>query len=108
MTDSNHCYYTVGKEFASHEKVDHGSYEYARGDVYTNTIESCFALFKRGVHGTYHHIGRRYIPAYLGEFEFRFNHRKMDDGPRTEIAIGRTRGKRLMLKTPAEPESVQR
>jgi transposase-like protein len=108
MTDSNNSYTYPGKDFASHEKVDHSAYEYARGDVTTNTIESCFALFKRGVHGTYHQIGKKYLTQYLSEFEFRYNHRRIDDGPRTEAAILRTRGKRLMMRQPAEMQPVSR
>jgi transposase-like protein len=108
MTDGHINYTDVGKEFVSHERVDHSKNEYARGDVTTNTIESCFALFKRGVHGTYHQIGKKYIPQYLGEFTFRYNHRKIEDGPRTEIAIGRTRGKRLMLREPMASIPVSR
>jgi len=98
MTDSNNAYTYPGKEFASHEKVDHSSEEYVRGDVTTNAVEGYFALLKRGVHGTFHHISKQHLDKYLGEFDFRFNHRKMDDGLRTDIAIGRTRGKRLMMR----------
>lgn len=103
VTDSNNAYTYPGREFSSHEKVEHGREEYVRGDVYTNTVESYFSLLKRGVHGTFHHISRQHLDKYLAEFDFRYNHRRMDDGPRTEIAIGRTRGKRLMLREPVAP-----
>jgi len=31
-----------------HESVDHSKYEWARGDVHTNTLEGFFSVFKRG------------------------------------------------------------
>lgn len=40
MTDETSVYNKAGKEFASHEKVNHSAGEYARGDVTTNTVES--------------------------------------------------------------------
>jgi transposase-like protein len=56
MTDTAGGYHHIGKEFARHEMVDHGKDEYARGDAYSNTAESYFATFKRGVYGTFHSI----------------------------------------------------
>jgi transposase len=36
-----------------HESVSHSKGEYVRGNVHTNSIESFWALLKRGVIGTY-------------------------------------------------------
>jgi transposase-like protein len=41
-TDEHRMYWGVGKEFPSHERVNHSKKEYARGDVTTNTIEGFF------------------------------------------------------------------
>jgi hypothetical protein len=49
MTDKASYYKIVGKEFASHETVDHSKDEYVRGDVYTNTVEGYYSIFKRGM-----------------------------------------------------------
>jgi transposase-like protein len=38
---------------AKHESVDHSKFEWSRGDVHTNTLESFFSVFKRGLVGTY-------------------------------------------------------
>jgi transposase-like protein len=46
MTDELRGYIKVGKEFKSHEVVNHGNYEYVRGDVTTNTVEGFFSLLK--------------------------------------------------------------
>ena len=62
-----------------HEAVDHKAGEYVRGQVHTNSIESFWALLKRGVIGTYHHVSRKYLPLYLAEFQFRHNHRDNPD-----------------------------
>ena len=47
-----------------------------RGDVHTNAIESAWSLFDRAVVGSYHQLCRKHLPAYLAEFEFRFNNRE--------------------------------
>jgi transposase-like protein len=50
-------YITVGREFAGgHERVHHGAGEYAQGDAHVNTAESFFALLKRGIVGSFHHV----------------------------------------------------
>ena len=36
-----------------HEAVNHSAGEYARGEATTNSIESVWAVLKRGVYGVY-------------------------------------------------------
>ncbi len=98
MTDENNAYRAIGREFASHETVNHKYREYARGDVTTNTIEGYFGLLKRGINGTYHQVGPHHLHRYLAEFDFRYNHRKLTDGDRTEAAIRGSEGKRLTYR----------
>ncbi len=62
-------------EFARHETVNHGTEEYVRGDVHTNTIEGYFSILKRGIYGVYHHVGDAHLKRYLAEFDFRYNYR---------------------------------
>src|SRR5262249_47579685 len=45
MTDDATHYPAIGREFASHETVNHTRKEYARGDVTTNTVEGYFSIF---------------------------------------------------------------
>ena len=59
-----------------HETVNHKAEEYVRGDVSTNSIESAFGLFKRGIIGSFHRVSAKHMDRYLDEFEFRFNNRK--------------------------------
>ncbi|MSP74980.1 MAG: IS1595 family transposase [Rhodospirillaceae bacterium] len=97
-TDESMIYRKVGREFASHERVNHGKKEYARGDVTTNTIEGVFSVFKRGMRGTYQHCDERHLHRYLAEFDFRFNNRSalgVDDNARTTTALKGVSGKRL-------------
>ena len=86
--------------FKAHESVDHSIEEYSRGDVTTNTAESFFALFKRGIVGAFHHISKQHTSRYLGEFDFRWNRRKDDDGERFLMAIIMGEGKRLFYRVP--------
>jgi transposase-like protein len=99
MTDDWLGYRGVGKDFkGGHKIVRHSLGEYASGDVTTNTAESYFALLKRGVHGTFHHVSKHHLKRYCKEFEFRWNYRKVNDGTRAEHAILGAEGKRLTYK----------
>lgn len=61
---------------ATHETVKHSAFEYVRGDIYTNTVESAFSLLKRGILGTWHKVSAKHLAAYLDEMTWRFNNRK--------------------------------
>ncbi len=99
MTDEFRPYCGIGSEFAGgHKHVNHGIGEYVNGDASTNTAESYFALLKRGVHGTFHHISKQHLFRYCNEFSFRWNNRQVNDGERATQAIRGIEGKRLMLK----------
>lgn len=100
MTDDLPAYRKPGKRFASHQSVNHSAGEYVRGAAHTNTVEGYFSLFKRGVNGTFHHIGQEYMDQYLAEFDFRYNHRSISDGARTIVGLKKVDGKRLMLRQP--------
>jgi transposase-like protein len=99
ITDEFPSYYGVGYDFSGgHKVVNHRRREYVRGDIYTNTGESYFALLKRGVHGTFHHISVKHLSRYCNEFSFRWDNRKIDDGNRTVAAVRGMVGKRLKYK----------
>jgi transposase-like protein len=76
MSDEASHYRKIGHDYASHQSVAHGANEYVRGNVYTNTIEGFFSIFKRGVIGTFHHVSEQHLQRYLHEFDFRYNHRE--------------------------------
>lgn len=92
----------------NHYQVNHTEDEYVRYErglkITTNTVEGFFALLKRGVNGTFHHIGEQHLHRYLTEFDFRYNTRKSTDGERTKQLIRKTSGKRLMYKHVMPPK----
>jgi len=99
LTDEWPSYRGIGKDFiGGHKVVNHGNGEYVKNNVSTNTAESYFALLKRGVHGSFHHVSKQHLSRYCDEFSFRWNHRKVNDGTRTEFAIKGIEGKRLVYK----------
>jgi transposase-like protein len=100
VTDSFHLYRPLGREFASHEYVDHSAGEYVRDDVHTNSVESHFALLKRGIVGTFHNISEAHIDMYLAEFDFRASTRDLTDAERAGLLLAGTKGKRLLYRQP--------
>ena len=76
-TDDLLSYAKLGR-FFEHEVVRHGRKEYVRGDVHSNRIESFWALFKRGYHGTYHSMSKKHLQRYVNEFVYRFNRRELE------------------------------
>jgi transposase-like protein len=59
--------------FFRHDAVNHSAGEYARGEATTNSIESVWAVLKRGVYGVYHKVTPKHLGRYLNEFSFRLN-----------------------------------
>ncbi|MBM4069925.1 MAG: IS1595 family transposase [Planctomycetes bacterium] len=74
MADELSSYNQLAAEFTM-ERIQH-SREYVRGQVHTNGIESIWAVLKRQVHGTHHKMSSQYLPLYLSEISYRFNHRQ--------------------------------
>jgi len=104
MTDEAAHFKPIGKEFAEHGVVNHKAEEWVRGDVYTNTAENYFSVFKRGMKGVYQHCSEKHLHRYLAEFDFRYNKRAslgFDDESRAEKALSGVTGKRLYYRQPA-------
>jgi transposase-like protein len=105
MTDTDGAYFHVGREFARFETVNHTKGEYVRGDAYSNTAESFFAILKRGVYGNFHSVSEAHLHRYLAEFDFRYNNRAalgVDDTARTNEALKGSTGKRLTYRRTGE------
>ena len=101
MTDDAGQYRPIGKEFASHEAVNHGAEEYVRGAAHSNTVEGFFSILKRGIIGTFHHVSEAHLKRYLAEFDFRYSNRialGVNDTMRTDEALRGIGGKRLMYR----------
>lgn len=74
-TDELLSYGLLNKYGYDHQSVTHRKYEWARGDVHTNNLESFWKLFKTSVKSTHVHVSRKHMNRYLAEFTFRSNHR---------------------------------
>jgi ISXO2-like transposase domain len=102
MTDESNVYDHAGTWFKSHEAVNHSQKEYVRDELYTNTIEGCFSILKRGIYGVYQHVSEAHLSRYLAEFSFRYSYwikTGFDDMARFERALAGIVGKRLTYRT---------
>lgn len=100
-TDYAAIYDSMGREFNSHETVNHGADEYVRDEAHTNTAESYFAILKRQIYGTHHAVSEAHLNRYVTEVSFKWNHRValgVDDVARTNALIRGTKGKRLTYR----------
>jgi transposase-like protein len=107
MTDETNIYHgpkvpTGTRQIAgmTRHMVNHGSGEFVRGNVHTNTAEGFVSLLKRGIVGTFHHVGKGHLGRYVSEFEFRYNARKVADAQRPVLLVQGAEGKRLTYKQP--------
>ena len=103
MTDDAGQYRNVGKEFASHDTVNHGKDEYVRGNAHSNTVEGFFAILKRGVMGSFHSVSEQHLGRYVDEFAFCWNARSalgVEDAERAALMVKGAEGKRLMYRQP--------
>ena len=103
MSDEARQYVGIGQEFAEHGAVNHGEYEWGRGDIHTNTVEGYYSIFKRGMKGVYQHCSEKHLHRYLAEFDFRYSNRValgVDDKGRADRALKGIAGKRLTYRTP--------
>ena len=81
-TDDFNAYRSAAKHLRKdgrHKTIRHKLRIYAKGDVYTNTVESAFSLLKRGIVGSWHRISAKHLQAYCEEMAFRFNRRDKSD-----------------------------
>jgi transposase-like protein len=107
-TDEYKGYMHVGEHFTGgHATVNHGSGQYVGANgQHTNTAESFFALLKRGVVGSFHHVSNKHLHRYCTEFDFRWNGRELTDSSRRDAAVRGAEGKRLMYKAPNSDSQV--
>jgi len=120
MTDEANHYKQVGREFESHDAVNHTEKEYVRywneatdkmrpdgkpvvetTTITTNTVEGFYSVFKRGMKGIYQHCSEKHLHRYLAEFDFRYSNRGAlgaNDGERAVLAMKGIEGKRLTYR----------
>jgi transposase-like protein len=99
-TDEGGAYEGLASLWFTHQTVNHKAGEYVRDDVTTNSVESVFAVLKRGLHGVYHHASAKHLDRYVDEFTFRLNEGNVRNHTLTRLDsfIDGTVGKRLTYK----------
>jgi len=75
MTDEYRAYSPM-KAIIKHMTVNHSAKQWSDGIAHTNTIESFWAILKRGIFGQYYHISKKHLNKYINEFCFKYNNRK--------------------------------
>lgn len=81
-----------------HKEVNHSAKKFVDGMAHTNSIESVWAVLKRGFYGTYHNFGTKHLRRYVDEFTFRLNEGDchIPSMERVDSLIGGLFGKRLL------------
>lgn len=74
ITDENKAYRTV-RGMMVHSVINH-RYEYVRGPVHTNTIEGFWSFLKRAWYGSHHKYTVGFMPLFVAEAAWKYNHRK--------------------------------
>ncbi len=73
FTDEHKGYNKLIKSDFEHSTVNHSVKEYVKGMASTNGIESVWAVLKRSIIGTYHHVSLKHLHRYVNEAAFRLN-----------------------------------
>jgi transposase-like protein len=96
-TDDHIVFSDLDGLFFKHESVNHSAGEYKRGAAHTNSMESVWAVMKRGLHGVYHHASKKHLFRYVDEFTFRLNEGNVENHTieRLNSFVDATAGKRL-------------
>ena len=68
--------------------------------VHTNGIENVWAVLKRGLHGTLHHVSVKHLGAHVNEFVFWLNEGncQVDTVNRMQALFGAMPGKTMIYK----------
>jgi transposase-like protein len=111
MTDDHVYYVSIGKEFYAHQSVNHSKGEYTDPTrfAHTNTVESFFAILKRGVIGSFHSVSEQHLQRYADEFAFRWNTRSslgVEDAERATLILKGAMGKRLTYRPSDEAQDT--
>lgn len=80
-----------------HQVVNHSAKQFVDGMAHTNSIESVWALLKRGFYGTHHWFSAKHLQRYVDEFTFRLNEAncKVHTYERIDSVLSRTIGNRI-------------
>ena len=68
--------YSKLDDYIEHLTINH-SKQYSKGITHVNTIEGFWSFVKNGIRGNYKSISPKYLPFYLIEYEWKYNHRNL-------------------------------
>ena len=99
-TDDHGAYRGITRKGYQHEALNHSANEYVKGMAHTNGIESMWAVLKRGLEGTFHHVSVKHLDRYVSEFTFRLNEGncQVDTVDRIQALFGAMPGKPITYK----------
>jgi transposase-like protein len=101
QTDEYQGYTKWVKLTYKHQTINHTTGQYAHNGVSTNSVESVWAVLKRGLHGVYHHASPKHIKRYVDEFTWRLNdgNVKRHSLERLDSFVDAVAGKRITYKS---------
>ena len=76
----------------------HSVYEYVKGDIHTNGIESFWSMLKRAHKGTFHRLSPKHLHRYVDEFVARHNFRELDTLDQMAFIASRMENTQLRYK----------
>jgi transposase-like protein len=88
FTDDWHGYWSLARKTKRglpdqyqyrHRRINHSQKIYVDGVVHTQTVEGFFGHFKTDLRGTHHSVSARWLPGYLNEWVWKWNHRDDDE-----------------------------
>ena len=82
ITDKLNAYNGLEALRYDHAIVNHGTQEYANGDIFTNSIEGFLSHFRRMISGCNHDVSDEHLQQYINEAVYRWNTRKMSQSER--------------------------
>ena len=90
----------------NHDAVNHSAKEYVRNGVHTNGIESVWALLKRSINGTWHHVSTKHLHRYVNEASMRLNTGdvRIDTIERMHALVRATNGRRIRYEDLIAPD----
>ena len=67
-----HCGYAgLTKAGFKRETVDHSVKKFANGTAHVNAVESVWAVLRRSIHGTWHHVSPKHLHRCIRQASFR-------------------------------------
>ncbi len=99
-TDDHGAYEGLGDVLYTHGSVKHSLQEYVNGMCHTNGIESVWAVLKRSINGTWHHVSPKHLARYVNEAAFRLSEGncEVDTIDRMAALVRRIADRRISLE----------